>query len=211
MRKKKIRRDLESSVRDGIASDLFACKEAFDQAQVSWVIIDGIVLGYARERNILSWDTDLDVGIFCGISPEKWQELYVAFRNAGFNVKNRKQDFVFGRRSVKLNLWIYHKKGKFYEAFPYTTPGIKFVEKTEWFDEPQLVKFLGDRYPMPDHLEDYLIYHYGTDWQLEKPNHEDWRKEKFGVSSGRFKPAAWLASRCGPEGDLWPRIMKIND
>ena len=130
------------SSREGIIQDLVACKSAFDSVEVSWVIIDGIVLGYVREENVLAWDTDLDIGIFCEISPAKWQELYVALHRSGFNVKNRVQDFVFGRRRVKLNLWLYHKRGKFYEAFPLSTPGIKFVERAKWFDKDKYRKLM---------------------------------------------------------------------
>jgi len=31
-----------------ITEDLAACKTAFDQAEVPWVIMGGVVLGYAR-------------------------------------------------------------------------------------------------------------------------------------------------------------------
>lgn len=196
-------------MRDGITSDLVACKKAFDSVKIPWVIIDGIVLGYVRERNILAWDTDLDLGIFCEITSKEWQDLFLALSTFGFRIKNLKQDFVFGRRTVKLNLWLYHKRGKFYDAFPLTTPGIKFVEKAKWFDEPRLVDFLGSKYPMPNLLEDYLVHHYGNDWSVEKPSHRDWRTEKFGMSSGGFRPVTWLASRCGPEGDLWPKVLEI--
>ena len=35
---------------DTIASDLLACKNAFEKVGIPWVITDGIVLGYARNK-----------------------------------------------------------------------------------------------------------------------------------------------------------------
>lgn len=198
------------SMKDGIVSDLAACKAAFAQADLPWVITDGIVLGYVRQKDVLAWDTDLDLGIFREISSREWKKLYKALHNAGFSIRDLQQDFVYGRRKTKFNLWLYHKRGSFYEAFPLSTPGVKFVERADWYDEPQFVKFLGSLYPMPNHLEDYLVQRYGTDWKVEKPGHGAWRLEKFGTASSRYEPSIWLASRCGPKGDLWPKIMKIG-
>ena len=198
-------------MRTRIIRDLVACKAAFDSVGIPWVITDGIVLGYVREKNVLAQDTDLDLGVFREISLQEWQKLFKALYGAGFCIKNVKQDFVYGKRESKLNSWFYHKRGEFYEAFPRTTPGIKFVEKAEWYDEIQSVNFLGAVYPMPNNLEDYIVCRYGKDWMEPKYTHDQWRLEKFGTSSSRFKPGVWLSSRCGPKGDLWPKIMRAED
>lgn len=194
-----------------IASDLAACKGAFEVAKIPWVIIDGIVLGYVRHNGIIPWDTDLDIGVFRELTNQEWAKLYTAMKGAGFGIKNLKQDFVYGKRRVKLNMWMYHRRGDFYEAFPRITPGVKFVEKAEWYEHPQMKLFLGKKYPLPDKLEDYLIHRYGRDYMQSKYNHDQWRLIKFGTKSPRFEPDAWLNSRCGPKGDLWPRIMRIEE
>jgi len=215
-RRKKAREDsrvIKKSLltKDAIVSDLIACKGAFDQAHIPWVITDGIVLGYVRHNDIIEGDTDLDLGVFCAVSNDEWQRLHATLTEAGFGIRNLKQDFVYGRRRVKLNLWIFHRSGDFYEAFPRSTPGIKFVEKAKWYNTIQLVNFLGAVYPMPDNLEDYIVCRYGKDWKEARYTHDKWRLEKFGTSSSRFEPNVWLNSRCGPKGDLWPRIMKVGE
>ena len=198
-------------MRDLIASDLAVCKDIFDQVEIPWVIIDGIVLGYVRHNDIMIWDTDVDLGIFWEITDLEWKDLYVLLKAAGFRTRDFKQDFVYGRRQVNLNLWLYHKKGNFYESFPRTTPGIKFVEKAEWYDKIQLVDFLDAVYPMPNNLEDYIICRYGKDWKEVRYTHTEWRLEKFGTSSPKLETDIWLNSRCGPNGDLWPKIMRVED
>jgi len=199
------------SVKKGIISDLAACKAAFDKAQIPWVIIDGIVLGYVRHNDVIEWDTDVDLAIPYEVSKEGWQKLYAALKEKGLGIKNLQQDFIYGKRNVKLNAWMLHRKGDFYESFPRTTPGIKFVEKAEWYKNIMPVDFLGSVYPMPSNLEDYIVHRYGEDWREARYTHDEWRLEKFGTISSKFLPDVWLKSRCGPEGDLWPRVMKVED
>ena len=205
-----ISKPLESK-RDLIASDLAVCKDVFNRARVPWVIIDGIVLGYVRQKDIMSWDTDVDVAIFQEITDSEWKLIYTGFKEAGFVIRNSKQDFVYGRRNVNLNLWLYHKKGYFYESYPRTTPGIKFVERARWFNKTRMVDFLDEIYPMPNNIMDYIVCHYGKDWMVPRYSHDKWRIEKFGTDSSKLEIDTWLDSRCGPEGDLWPKVMRTEN
>ena len=163
-----------------------------------WVITDGIVLGYIRNGDVLDWDTDLDLGVFREISDVEWKKLALALREAGFSINLRKQDFVFGRRKVKFNLWLFHPKGELCEAFPRTTRGYKFVEKRRWFSEPRYVSFLGSTYPIPAHTEEYLDTHYGLDWRTRVvKDHRLWFQEK--------------RKRAQKGGDLWPKMLKLDE
>jgi len=191
-----------------LASDLAACKAAFDKAGVPWVIMGGIVLGYARYEEIMAWDTDLDVGVFVEVSKKQWQSLYSALYTGGFRIRNSKTDFICGRRLTSFNLWMFHKKGNFYEAFPRKVPGFKLVEKAIWYDAPKMVTFLGSEYPMPNHMKDYLICQYGKDWRTNiVKDHEAYFVDKRG---GRGT-AHWTTSRASKHGDLWPKTLKADD
>ena len=197
--------------RAGIASDLIACKAAFDRVKIPWILIDGLVLGYVRQKDIIPGDTDLDLAVCKELSDSEWDRLYTSLREAGFHPRKKKTDFIYGRRRVKFNLWLYHREGDYYVAYPPTAPGMKYIEKAKWYDKIQLVNFLDAFYPMPTHLGDYLVCRYGSDWNEARYTHTQWRLEKFGISTGHYEPEVWLKSRCGPKGDLWPRIMRIED
>ncbi len=193
-----------------LASDLAACKAAFDQVNIPWVIQGGIVLGYARYKDIMSWDTDLDMGVFVELTVEQRQELLKALRTHGFKHNNARQDFICGRRKASFNMMFFHKNGNFYEAFPITTPGFKFVEKAKWHDEPQIVDFIGDKYPMPNHLEDFVDAHYGADWKTNIiKNHGTYFKEKRGR---RNDIPDWFRNRRKKDGNLWwPSLLKTKE
>lgn len=194
-----------------IASDLLACKNAFDKAGIPWVVIGGIVLGYARYNKIMDWDTDLDVAVFVELTDLRWNILHQALRGIGFIINRGKTDFKYGSRKVPFNMHLYHKKGNFYESFPHTMKGFKYVEKAEWYDEPQMTEFLGNDYPMPNHMDDYVSCHYGKDWKTNiVKNHEEYYLDKRGAR-GIKNSAMWLSSRGSKYGDLWPKLLRRED
>lgn len=191
-----------------LASDLKACKDAFESVNIPWVIMGGIVLGYARDKSIMPWDTDLDMGCFVPVKVGKWDKLRKALFEVGFKFGKSKSDFVCGRRESPFNMWFFHKRGNFYEAFPNTTPKIKFVEKAIWYDEPQMVEFLGDEYPMPNYMEDYLNCQFGEDWRINiVKDHEEYFTEKRG---GR-KVGMWADGPSGKDGPWWPKTIRRED
>lgn len=195
---------------ENIASDLLACKKAFDNAEVPWVITDGIVLGYARNKKVMEWDTDLDFAVFVEINKGQWTRLFNSLTSVGFKISKDKTDFICGGRLTPFNLWFFHKNGNFYESFPRSTPKFKFVEKAIWYDKPKMVDFLGSKFPMPNNINDYLDNHYGKDWKTNIiKDHETWRINKMGEYAVVTDKS--LSGRSGKCGDLWPKVIKIDD
>ncbi|MGD2072266.1 MAG: LicD family protein [Candidatus Thorarchaeota archaeon] len=192
-----------------LESDLRACKDAFKRVKIPWVITDGIVLGYARDGAIIPWDTDMDIAVFVEVSNKKFKFLHRALSENGFRIKKHKKDFMTGGRKSPLNLWFHHKNGKYYESFPPSTPKLKFIEKAKWYDNPQLVEFLGSIYPMPNHIEDYLNCRYGHDWKTNiKSDPEEVFLEKKGSRSGGLD---WADGPSGKHGKYWPKILRRDD
>lgn len=197
--------------RKAIASDLLACKTAFDQAGIPWVIMGGIALGYGRYNDIMSWDTDVDIGVFVELTTKEWQLLYNSLNKNGFKFLNDKIDFIWCNRNTEFNMFLFHKNGDYYEAFPTTTPGLKFVEKAKWYDTPKIVDFLGDKYPMPNHLEDFLNAHYGKNWKTNIiKDHSQYFREKRGDPNNVNN---WLLNRKRKEDEnlWWPAFLKIDE
>ena len=195
--------------REAIISDLKACKTAFDQAGIPWCIADGVVLGYARYNDVMPWDTDLDVQVMVELSDDDWLRLHGALHDNGFIFPSAKIDFFYCCREISFNMMLFHKKGDYYEAIPGpAAPGLKYIEKAVWYDEPQIVDFLGDKYPMPNNIEDYLNCRYGEDWMTNIIKDHD---EFFVYKRGGITPRSWQWGRCGKTGTLWPRIIEIND
>lgn len=192
-----------------IASDLAACKAAFSQVGIPWVIMGGVVLGYARYKEIMPWDTDLDVGIFTEITDVQWRSLMSALYDQGFRkIINQRMDFTYCYRETEFNMWMFHKNGNYYEAFPSTTPDVKFVEKAMWYDEPQTIRFLDDTYPVPNNMEDYLACQYGVDWRTNVVKDHEWY---YLDKRGTRDISLWPTGRGTKDGDMWPKVLKRTD
>lgn len=196
--------------RKEIVEDLIACKQAFTEANIPWVITDGVILGYGRMNDILPWDTDLDIGVFVELSDEEWQTLYTSLNKHGFIFPNDRNDFVHCIRKAEFGIGFFHKDktGEYYEAFPASTPGLKFVEKALWHDEHQMVEFLGDIYPIPNNVDDYLSCRYGDDW---KTNIVKDAEQFFVYKRGGRDQSTWVKGRCGKTGNLWPKIIRTTE
>lgn len=202
-------------MRGKIIQDLKMHKLAFEEAKIPWVLIDGLVLGYVRGNGIIPWDTDVDLAVCKELTSEERDNLlYVIMPKYEFRIKKQEGDFIYGIGKSTINLWFYHMEGDYYVSYPRSAPLVKFVEKAEPYDNIQQVEFEGGIYPMPGCLENYLIDRYGKNWKTETWSHDDWYKEKRGIgsnASAKIQQDIWVKGRCGKNGDLWPRIVYIED
>jgi phosphorylcholine metabolism protein LicD len=196
------------SKKENIKLDLFDIKKVFDKVGIPWVIVGGVVLGYARYKDIMDWDTDLDIVIYKELSDSEWKQLWQEFYKNNFNFPVTRVDFMYCNRRIECNIDTYHKKGDYYYSFPKSTPGIKFVEKAEYFDNVQLVEFLGDRFPIPGNIESFVADHYGADWETNIiKDHAQYFNDKRGSRNQKD----WVTSRASKHGDLWPKALRIDD
>lgn len=156
-----------------ILLDLLALKEVFQSVGIRFFMQEGNALGYGRFKDIMPWDTDIDIGVACEVSQKKRTKLFKALVGNGWMQLIDSGDFIFARRIVKLNIWFYHKVNyyykdgefSFYEARPESTPGQKFVWPAKFYDNLQKVKLQGEIFYVPNHLEEYLAFRYGEDWK----------------------------------------------
>jgi hypothetical protein len=146
---------------------LAALSSELDQIGVKPFLISGTLLGYLREGNFISWDKDIDVGIFT--SEIKTGDVESAFdRSAEFTV--RRLDFNAERLRVD------HANGIKVDIFPHygTADGKVWHDgtATRWWNSPfelKEIEFLGERQYVPSDPERYLDENYGN-WRVPEPN-----------------------------------------
>lgn len=140
-------------------------KNILDQHKVPFFLVSGTLLGCIRDRQILPFDKDLDVGI--------WDEdttldnLVEIFQMSG----------CFEIMPIKTHalLKLKHVNGSFIDVFfHYKDEDINWhaTSKLKWINTNfQLIEteFLGYSFKIPENYELYLTENYGGDWKSPKP------------------------------------------
>lgn len=158
-------RDQAFDLRAAVA--LAALSWELDRVGVKPFLISGTLLGYLREGNFISWDKDIDVGIFT--SEIKTNDVELAFDNsAEFTV--RRLDFNAERLRVD------HINGIKVDIFPHygAFDGKVWHDgtATRWWNSPfelKEIEFLNERQYVPSDPERYLDENYGN-WRVPEPN-----------------------------------------
>lgn len=125
--------------------------------------ISGLFLGLIREKNFISHDYDLDVGVFES-DLEKLRDIFIKSKSFILNdngfVENLVQ--VFHINGVHIDVFMhYEKDGKIYHDGHFT----------RWSNSPfKLIKreFLGQNYLTPQDEALYLSENYGVDYLVPK-------------------------------------------
>ena len=163
---KKIRQEKEESAFDNRAPQaLKDLNYTLDSFGVKAFLISGTLLGFTRDGAFISWDKDIDVGVFSEEVPENLETLFRDQEN--FNV--RRIDFNSNRLRVT------HKNKIAIDIFPhYMEKGIRWHDgtATRWWNTPFDLKkadFLGVDVWIPENPELYLVENYGDDWKIPDP------------------------------------------
>jgi hypothetical protein len=139
----------------------------FEKAGLEAFLISGTLLGYLREGKLISWDKDIDVGVFA--DAHEVAEIERVFDQAeSFSV--RRLDFHSNRLRVD------HANRVMVDIFPHF-PGPDGLiwhdgATTRWWNSPfglKEIEFLGKRMYIPDNPERYLDENYGN-WRVPEAN-----------------------------------------
>jgi len=139
----------------------------FENTDYRPFLISGTLLGYLRDGKLISWDKDIDVGVFA--DADGVAEMRRMFeRSISFSV--RRLDFHSSRLRVE------HANRVLVDIFPhYPEPdGLLWHDgaTTRWWNKPfglEEIEFLGKRMYMPDNPERYLDENYGN-WRVPEVN-----------------------------------------
>ena len=144
---------------------------------IYYFLLCGTALGYHREKKFIEHDHDIDLGIFENIS---FQTI--------INIVNESNKFTFitsypsnniltctevcfkhNETNIKIDIFKLYKKHKKYMMMAYYGKcSTKPKNRCEWLDPINLinVNFLGRNYNVPN--MEYIISHYGNDWNIPK-------------------------------------------
>jgi hypothetical protein len=167
----------------GAEQDLKEIKMAFDQYKVPFFLAYGTLLGARREKDFITWDDDMDLGIVEKVDIKTRKQLGWALFDLGFVA----QDIMFSvfdrwevaeqgyngdaetgimvlRKRVNTSIFWYKDDGKEYVITPRPYGKPLLATPHEFYKKFDTIKFKGEKFLAPSPIDKYLTQVYG-DWK----------------------------------------------
>ena len=144
-------------------------KEVFDEHKVTFFLRQGTCLGAVRDKALIEWDDDLDIGSIIGMHgfTEEMIESSVAdLRARGCYVEVHHEGLYTAVKIMKYKIRIDWQCYRVVKGTISHYPGVPFPIKL--FTNLTAIDFLGKSYNVPSPPSEYLTYKYGPDWITPK-------------------------------------------
>lgn len=140
-----------------------------DKLEIKYFLIAGTFLGAVRDKGFISWDWDVELGVFSEEVINKMDKLIPKIENLGFkinkyssNLSNLKIDF-FGElpyetTSYTLQGWTHNQNKKIFWRNKFKVP-------EKFFMNLKYIKLFGKDHLSPYPIEEYLTLNYGN-WKI---------------------------------------------
>ena len=154
---------------DSATSVLKEMKQVLDDAGVRFFLRQGTCLGAIRDKAIIPWDDDLDLGSVIGLhglTEETAETVAATLREKGYIVKLEHQDHGLQMVLVKSTIRVEWRCFRVFGDSVYQYPAVRTPVRL--FADPSEIEFLGDRFYVPNPPDEYLRLKYGEDWMTPK-------------------------------------------
>lgn len=157
---------------------LLKAKKALDEIGVLFWLDYGTLLGVYRDGKLISYDTDVDVGVFLNDYSPK---IIEAMEGEGFSYERKivvdegkyAMEQSFSYLNVKIDLFYYRQEGRkmISHLFPLDAQK-KFIVREIYttFSDFKEIEFLNNSFKIPKDTELRLEETYGTDWRIPISN-----------------------------------------
>jgi len=145
---------------DKAQKDLREIKEVFDANNTEFFLLFGTCLGAVRNKNIIEWDYDIDIGVLDHTSKSK---IAVKLVEHGFKVTQFPNYWLSIKRIRNDIIWFIRRRDKIVCIGQKNQESITIPAR--FFNDLVKVKIGNDEYLAPCHTEEYLNVVYGNNWR----------------------------------------------
>ena len=148
---------------------LLEIKELMDELDVIFFLRHGTCLGAVRDKQLIPWDDDLDIGSIIGrngLDEKSFNETVDKFKIAGFKAEVNESSFHIGVELSKQGIPIDWTCYKILDGSIYQYPAVKIP--IELYEDLKSISFLGTTFFVPNPPEKYLSLKYGSEWYIPK-------------------------------------------
>ena len=154
--------------------DLLRVKKALDEAGIRFFLMFGTLLGAVRDKDLILWDKDIDLGIFYEDSYKLEKAEKILEKHGIFMEGKRRrridtpiEKFVlFGKSVWGIEFMTMYLIGDTYWHIDSSDwRGAKLMPyKREWLDNLEEIDFLGQKFLIPSSPKEVLKSFYGSKW-----------------------------------------------
>ncbi len=151
------------------ARNLKEVKQVLDQLKVVFLLESGTCLGAVRDHAFIPWDDDVDLLAVIGrngLTEASVDAVTTALRGRGYFVREMDGAYALARMTMKNHVRLALGFVRIVDGYVFAYPGIRLPARL--FIEPKEIKFLGEKFLVPNPPEEYLRLKYGTEWMVPK-------------------------------------------
>ena len=144
-------------------------KRIMDQLGVIFFLRQGTCLGAIRDKGLIPWDDDLDIGSIVGhhgVTEKTIDTVASAFKDNGYFVKIDRMDnytnVAMMKSSTRLDWGCY----RIIDDAILHYPGVRIPARL--FTELKEIDFINAKFLVPNPPEEYLRFKYGAGWMTPK-------------------------------------------
>lgn len=152
-------------------SNLLEITDSLRKYNVTHWITDGTLLGYYREGDFITHDTDTDIGVMYSTFSKSALDsiLSKGFKLVHiFGEPNNSLELAFTKSGVKTDIFFFYEKGDklYHSAFTdLSHRGYTRIDYSYNKFGVSEVDFLGYKFYAPDNIIDFIVTKYGENWK----------------------------------------------
>ena len=149
-------------------------------------ITSGNLLGIYRDKKLIDYDTDIDVGLLVENNVENLlkkiesivlslvQEGFYLIRTVVYKDQPMQIAFMDGDNDVIFDIYLFYEDGDV--AYNYNPEGY-ILKPMKFIEELGEIEFEGDKFPIPGNIEEYLVWRFGENWKTPTGKKVPWQTE----------------------------------
>ena len=148
-----------------------------EENKINYRITDGTILGLYRNNAFIPHDNDIDIDLLDVINSKYLisemikKHSYKVGRIVYYKGKVQQVAF-YNKRNVTVDFIFWYTNDNY--LYNYQERGYERKQETKYFNKLDVFNYKGNEYKIPGFIEDWLVFRYGSDWNVPKTYKGDW-------------------------------------
>jgi len=173
-----------SALPDGADKEMNEVCDFLKNNNVNHRITDGTILGLYRNNAFIPHDNDIDIDLldeanYKFLMSEMVKKYSYKVGRIVFYKGKVQQVAFYNKRNVIVDFIFWYTKNN--HLYNYQEKGYERKQEIKYFNKLDIFTYNGVEYKIPGFIEEWLVFRYGSDWNVPKTYKGDWKEECGGL------------------------------